>query len=43
MTRDQATHIVNAALDLLIQNDLDLLEIRISERAIQFRLVHYIA
>ena len=43
MTRDQATHIVNAALDLLIQNDLDLLEVRISERAIQFRLAHYIA
>jgi len=43
MNRDEAEAIVNRALDLLIQHDYQLLDLKVCERALQFRIAHYMA
>lgn len=43
MTREQATALVENALDQLIQNDSLLLDLGVCERALHFKLAHYMA
>ena len=43
MNRDEAEAIVNRALDLLIQHDYQLLDLKVCERALQFKIAHYMA
>lgn len=43
MNRDQATILINEAIDELIKNDSELLELNVSERALSFKLAHYIS
>lgn len=43
MTREEANLIVNAAIDDLIANDMELLELGVTERALSHQLAHYIA
>ena len=43
MTRDEATTLVNDALKRLIQDDAQLLDLRACERALHFRIAHYMA
>jgi hypothetical protein len=43
MNRGEAEAIVNRALDLLIQHDYQLLDLKVCERALQFKIAHYMA
>ena len=43
MTRDEASLLLNEALDRLVAEDLQLLTLGTCERAVQFRLAHYMA
>ncbi len=43
MTREEATALVNAAIDLLVQNDSALLDLGVTERSLSHRLAHYMA
>jgi hypothetical protein len=43
MTRDEASSIVNKAIDQLIQNDSELLELGVTERALSHKLAHYMS
>lgn len=43
MTRDDATLLVSGALDRLIQEDLQLLDLKLCERALHFRIAYYMA
>ncbi|MDR6694190.1 hypothetical protein [Stenotrophomonas sp. 1337] len=43
MTREQATALVNSAIDQLVQNDSALLDLRVTERSLSYRLAHYMA
>ena len=43
MTRDEANDLVNGALNRLVRDDLDLFELRLCERALQFKIAHYMA
>ncbi len=43
MTRDEASSIVNQAIDLLIRNDSELLNLGVTERALAHQLAHYMS
>lgn len=43
MTRDQAHHLVNRAIDALVENEPELLELGVTERALAHQLAVYIA
>jgi hypothetical protein len=43
MTRDEAEALVNAAIDQLVENDLLLLDLGVTERALSHRLAHYMS
>ncbi|AWH31466.1 hypothetical protein [Stenotrophomonas sp. SAU14A_NAIMI4_8] len=43
MTREQAAALVNSAIDQLVQNDSALLDLRVTERSLSYRLAHYMA
>lgn len=43
MTRDEATTLVNTALDQLIQHDSQLLDLKACERALHFKIAYYMA
>lgn len=43
MTRDDVSALVNRALDRLIQDDAQLFDLKLSERALHFRIAHYMA
>lgn len=43
MTRNDANTIINDALDLLLQNDSQLLDLKACERALHFKIAHYMA
>jgi hypothetical protein len=43
MTFNEATTLVNSALDQLVQNDSQLLDLKICERALHFKIAHYMA
>ena len=43
MTREEATALVNTAIDQLVQNDSALLDLDVTERSLSYRLAHYIA
>jgi len=43
MTREEATVLVNGALDQLVQHDLLLLDLKLCERALHFKIAHYMA
>jgi hypothetical protein len=43
MTREQATELVNRAIDALVENDPELLDLDVTERALAHQLATYIA
>src|SRR5262245_57854112 len=43
MTRQEAIQLVDDAIDLLIQNDSELLELGVTERSLSHKLAHYMA
>lgn len=43
MTREEATALVNSAIDQLVQNDSALLDLGVTERSLSYRLAHYMA
>lgn len=43
MTREEATNLVSHALDQLIKHDTQLLDLKIGERALHFRIAYYMA
>ena len=43
MTRDEATAMVEAALDSVVRYDSQLFDLKACERALQFRIAHYMA
>ena len=43
MTRDEATALVNSAIDQLLLHDLPLLELDVTERALSYKLAHYMS
>lgn len=43
MTREEATALVNSAIDQLVQNDSALLDLRVTERSLSCRMAHYMA
>jgi hypothetical protein len=43
MTREEATALVNAAIDLLMEHDSALLDLGVTERSLSYRLAHYMA
>lgn len=43
MTREQVAALVNSAIDQLVQNDSALLDLRVTERSLSYRLAHYMA
>jgi hypothetical protein len=43
MTREEATAIINNALDRLIRDDGQLLDLKVCERALHFKIAHYMA
>ena len=43
MTRDEVTALVNDALNQLIKNDRQLLDLKVCERALHFKIAHYMA
>ncbi|MUV15509.1 hypothetical protein [Noviluteimonas gilva] len=43
MTRDEVNTLVSSAIDLLFEKDRELLHLGVCERAMQFRLAHYLA
>jgi hypothetical protein len=43
MTRDEVAAIVEAALTRLVRYDYQLLDLKVCERALQFRIAHYMA
>lgn len=43
MTRDEVTFLVNRALDRLIRDDAQLLDLKLCERALHFKIAHYMA
>lgn len=43
MTRDEATNLINTALNQFIQHDSQLLDLKACERALHFKIAHYMA
>ena len=43
MTREEATALVNSAIDQLLQHDSALLALDVTERSLSYRLAHYMA
>jgi len=43
MTRDEASALVNSAIDQLLERDFALLALDVTERALSYRLAHYMA
>ena len=43
MTRDEATALVDSAIDQLLLHDLPLLDLDVSERALSYKLAHYMS
>lgn len=43
MTRDEAAALINIAIDQLLLHDLPLLDLDVTERALSYRLAHYIS
>ena len=43
MTREEVTELINRALDLLVRNDSQLLELKVCERALHFKIAHYMS
>ena len=43
MNREEATALVNSAIDRLLQHDYALLDLDVTERSLSYRLAHYMA
>lgn len=43
MTREEVSALVNEAVDRLIQHDQQLLDLKVCERALHFKVAHYMA
>lgn len=43
ITRDEANELVRGALDQLIEDDIQLIELNLCERAIHFKIAHYMS
>ena len=43
MNRDQAIQLINEAIDQLVENDSELLDLDVSERALSYKLAHYMS